>query len=91
MNDYIQQQLNKVLLLNKEKQQALEVVKQTKTKRRGSHLVTISKEEKEQMTAKVNKVYTNKINQVYKSLNSKLTESGHNTIENPFIERKDEI
>lgn len=89
MNDYIQKQLDKVLLLNKEKQQALAVVKQTKTKRRGSHLVTISKEEKEQMTAKVNKVYANKINQVYESLNSKLTESGFPTIENPYIERID--
>ncbi len=91
MNSYIQKQLDKVLMLNKEKQQALTVVKQTKTKRKGSYLVAISKEEKEQMTAKVNKVYINKINQVYESLNSKLTESGFPTIENPFMERNDKI
>ena len=51
----------------------------------------ISKEEKEQMTVKVNQVYNNKINKVYESLNSKLTESGFPTIENPFMERNDEI
>lgn len=82
MSEHVQQQLDKVLQLNRQRKQDLLVIKQTMTKRRGQYQVQIRKEEKEQLAAKVNRFYDTKINQVYEKLG----------LENPFRERKsDEI
>ncbi|MCG9969952.1 hypothetical protein L9W92_18315 [Pelotomaculum terephthalicicum JT] len=81
MSDYIQQQLDKALQLNRQRNQDLSVVKNTMTKRRGQYLMAISKEEKEQLAAKVNKFYDGQINKIYETIG----------LENPFTERKDEI
>ena len=81
MSDHIQKQLDKVLQLNRQRLQDLSVVKHTQTKRVGQYLMAISKEEKEQLAVKVNKFYNTKINQVYETIG----------LENPFMERKNEI
>lgn len=87
MNDMktTEQQLDKVLLLNKEKQQALKTIKTTQFKRLGRYQVAISDDEKTRMTAKANKFYDAKINSIYASINKQLEDAGQEKLHNPFM------
>lgn len=80
-----EQLLNQVLLLNKEKQQALKTIKTTLTKRIGLHQVSISDEEKTHMTVKANKFFDAKINSIYASINKQLEDAGQPMLQNPFL------
>jgi len=80
----IELQLNKVLKLDQEKKQALSVIKRTKTKKVGLHQLTITQEEKVQMTSKANKFYDAKISTIYKAMNLELKNAGHEELENPY-------
>jgi hypothetical protein len=76
--------LDKVLLLNQQKKQALSVIKGTKTKKVGLHQLTITQEEKVQTTSKANKFYDAKISTIYKNMNLELKNAGHEELENPY-------
>jgi hypothetical protein len=88
MNDYITQQLDKVLQLNKEKNQVISRIKTIKTKKHGKHLLMITKEEKEKTTEKARKLYDAKINAVYIKMNMKLKEAGLEELKNPYQNMK---
>lgn len=88
MNDYITQQLDKVLQLNQEKNQVIKRIKTIRTKRKGSHILQITKEEKDMTIEKARKLYEAKINAVYIRMNLKLKEAGLEELENPYQNMK---
>lgn len=88
MNDYITQQLDKVLQLNQEKNQVIKRIKTIRTKRLGSHILSITKEEKDIQVEKARKLYEAKINAVYIKMNMKLKEAGLEELENPYQNKK---
>ena len=90
MNDYIIKQLDKVLLLHQEKNQVIKRLKSIKTKRIGSHILTITNEEKQKQIEKTRKLYDAKINAVYIKMNLKLKEAGLKELENPYQNKKGE-
>lgn len=90
MNDYITQQLDKVLQLNQEKNQVIKRIKTKRTKRLGSYILSITKEEKDMQIEKERKLYEAKINAVYIKMNLKLKEAGLEELENPYQNMKGE-
>ncbi|KAB3527117.1 hypothetical protein [Alkaliphilus serpentinus] len=84
MNDYIDQQLDKVLQLNKEKNQVIRRIKTNRTKRHGMHILSITKEEKEKQIDKARKLYDAKINAIYIKMNQELKKAGLEELENPY-------
>jgi NCAIR mutase (PurE)-related protein len=84
MNDYITQQLDKVLQLDQEKNQVISRIKTLRTKRKGSHILIITKEEKDKQIEKARKVYDAKINAVYIKMNQELKKAGLQELENPY-------
>jgi len=85
MNDFIAQQLDKILLLNKEKQEALKTIKTAQSKRIGRYQVSISDKEKNIMSKKANKFFDAKINSIYASINKQLEDAGQPMLQNPFM------
>jgi uncharacterized membrane protein YheB (UPF0754 family) len=85
MNDLIAQQLDKILLLNKEKQEALKTIKTAQSKRIGRYQVSISDKEKTIMSKKANKFFDAKINSIYASINKQLEDAGQPMLQNPFM------
>ena len=90
MNDYITQQLDKVLQLNQEKNQVIKRIKTIRTKSKGSYILQITKEEKDMTIEKARKLYEAKINAVYIKMNMKLKEAGLEQLENPYQNMKGE-
>lgn len=88
MNDYITQQLDKVLQLNQEKNQVIKRIKTIRTKRKGSYILQITKEEKDMTIERARKLYEAKINAVYIKMNMKLKEAGLEQLENPYQNMK---
>lgn len=84
MNDYIIKQLDKVLHLNKEKNQVIGRIKTIRTKRIGSHILKITKEEKEKQIEKATRLYDTKINAIYTKMNINLKKADMKELENPF-------
>lgn len=90
MNDYITQQLDKVLQLNKEKNQVISRIKTIRTKKVGKHHLMITKEEKEKRIEKARKLYDARINAVYIKMNQELKKAGLEELENPYQTTKGE-
>lgn len=88
MNDYITQQLDKVLQLNKEKNQVISRIKTIRTKKHGKHVMLIPKEEKDMQIEKARKIYDAKINAVYIKMNQELKKAGLEELENPYQNKK---
>ena len=63
-------------------------IKTLKTKRKGSHILSITKEEKDKTTEKARRLYEAKINAVYIKMNMKLKEAGLEELENPYQNMK---
>lgn len=84
MNDYIEQQLNQVLEVNKQRQVSLKTISSTQTKRVGQYLMQVSDEEKQAMTQKTNRLYDSKIKAIYDNMNLELEKAGHEKLINPF-------
>lgn len=79
----------KVSQLQKERIDAVRVIKNTNTKQYGRNLIYISDEEKHQRLKKVNDFYDAKIAATYKELNHQLKLIGKEPLINPY-ERKDD-
>lgn len=79
----------KVSQLQKERMDAVCVVKNTNTKQYGRNLIYVSDEEKQQRLKKVHDFYDAKIAATYKELNHQLKLVGKEPLTNPY-ERKDE-
>lgn len=90
MNSYIEQQLNKVLLLNKEKNKVISRIKTIKTKKVGVHHLRITDKEKKDRIEKATKLYDTKINAVYTKMNMNLKKAGYEELENPYQNKKGE-
>jgi hypothetical protein len=84
MNDYIEQQLNRVLELNNQRQISLKTISNNQTKRVGQYLMQVSDEEKQAMTQKTNRLYDSKIKAIYDNVNLELKRAGQETLINPF-------
>lgn len=88
INDYITQQLDKVIQLNQEKNQVISRIKTIRTKKHGKHILMITKEEKDMQIEKARKLYNAKINAVYIRMNLKLKEAGWEELKNPYQNMK---
>ena len=89
VNDYIQQQLDMVLKLAKEKQQVINQIRSKETKKLGLFHLAVSAEEKEHLVARARKLFDSRIANIYKQINEELKNSGQEEIQNPFEVNKE--
>lgn len=84
MHGYINEQLDKVLLLRKQWTLELNRVSNKRTKKVGLAMLTISPEEKMMNYQKIHDRYRTSIAVVYDDINEKLREAGQQELINPF-------
>lgn len=80
----VQKQLDQVIQLNRERQQAIRTVIKTKHKTVGLYRMELSPDEKEIMLNKVQKFYNTKIDAIYQGINKELEAAGQPLLNNPF-------
>lgn len=89
MNDYIQQQLDKVLKLARERQQVINQIRSFDKKKRGLFYLAVTNEERALMVTLASKQYDTRIAGVYKQINEQLRALGQEEIQNPFEVNKE--
>lgn len=80
----VQKQLDEVIRLNIEKQQAMTKIHKSTHKSVGRCLLELSPDEKQQALNKVQKFYNTKIDGIYQGINKELEAAGQPLLDNPF-------